>query len=184
MPLTSVHTQYWTQGSHTSNKSNPLHPSSTLPKIHKERIPIRPLVNFTTVLAYKLAKYRNHILASIRLKNHTAIKISIKLIHNINKKHIPYNSTLALFNITNVYTNIQTSESVQILVNVLKQNNTPQSHIDEIINFTSIIIRTTSSITNTTHNLKVSQWANQSRAPLLKYFSTKSNRTTTQPRKQ
>ena len=75
---------------------------------------------------------------NITFQNHTAIKNSIELIQNIKEKHIPHNSTLASFDITNLYTNIPTSETLQILANMLKQNNTPQSNID-IINITRLI---------------------------------------------
>ena len=59
--------------------------------------------------------------ANLKFQNHTAIKNGIELIRNIKKKHIPHNSTLASFDITNLYTNIPTSE---MLANMLKQNNT------------------------------------------------------------
>ena len=84
---------------------------------------------YSTALAHKLAKYMYHIIrANMKFQNHTAIKNSIKLIQNIKEKHIPHNSTLASFDITNLYTNIPTSETLQILTNMLKQNNTPQAH--------------------------------------------------------
>ena len=75
----------------------------------------------------------------IKLQSHTAIKNSIELIHNIKEKHIPHNSTLASFDLTNLYMNIPMSETLQILAYMLKQNNTPQAHIDEIIKITTII---------------------------------------------
>ena len=63
---------------------------NTLPKIHKENIPIRPLVNYTTAPAYKLAKHMNHVIRTNRtFQNHTAIKNSIELIQSIKEKHIP-----------------------------------------------------------------------------------------------
>ena len=48
---------------------------NTLPKIHKEKIPIRHLVNYTTAPAYKLAKYMDYVIrANIKFQNCTAIK--------------------------------------------------------------------------------------------------------------
>ena len=112
---------------------------NTLPNTNK-RIPITPLVNYTTAPPYKLAKYMDHLIRSnIKLKNHIAIKISIEFIYDIKEKHISHNATLAPFDLKNLYTNFQTSETLQILVNMLKQNNIPQSHIDEIINITTIV---------------------------------------------
>ena len=55
------------------------------------------------------------------------------------RKTHPHNSVLASFDITNFYTNIPTFETLQIQANMLKQNNTPQAHIDEIIKITAII---------------------------------------------
>ena len=60
--------------------------------------------------------------------------VSLLLFCNVSVvgKHIPHNSTLASFDITNLYTNITTSETLQILTNMLKQNNTPQAHTERI----------------------------------------------------
>jgi len=63
----------------------------------------------------------------------------MELVQNIKAKHIPHNSTLASLDITNLYTIIPSSETLQILANMLKQNNTPQAHIDEIIKIATII---------------------------------------------
>ena len=60
--------------------------------MHKEKIPIRPLVNYTTAPAYKLAKHMDHVIrTNITFQNHTAIKKSMELIQNIKEKHIPHN---------------------------------------------------------------------------------------------
>ena len=52
-----------------------------------------------------------------------------------------HNSTLASFDITNLYTNIPIAETLEILENMLKQNNTPQHTIIEIINITNAITK-------------------------------------------
>ena len=53
--------------------------------------------------------------------------------------HIPHNSTLASFDITNLYTNVPIKETLTILEQLLKLNNTPETHIKEIIHLTKII---------------------------------------------
>lgn len=52
-----------------------------LPKIHKELMPIRPLVNFTSAPAYKLAKFLEKLLRSdININNGHSLKNSLELI--------------------------------------------------------------------------------------------------------
>jgi len=51
-----------------------------------------------------------------------------------NTKYIPYNSTLASFDMISLYTNIPISETIQILAKMLNQNNSPHPHIDKIKN--------------------------------------------------
>ena len=49
------------------------------------------------------------------------------------------NSTLASFDITNLYTNVPIKETIQTLEQLLRQNNTPETHIQEIITLTKLI---------------------------------------------
>ena len=115
---------------------------NALPKIHKPNIPIRPLINYTTSPAYKLSKHMDKIIRShITFKNHSAVRDTIHLVETIKNTHIPHNSTLASFDITNLYTNIPIAETLEILENMLKQNNTPQHTINEIINITNTITK-------------------------------------------
>ena len=53
--------------------------------------------------------------------------------------HIPHNSTLASFDITNLYTNVPIKETLITLEQLLKLNNIPETHINEIINLTKFI---------------------------------------------
>ena len=70
----------WRKPVHTHNTEHkeaipqairPIAPKlNTLPRIHKEKIPIRPLVNYTIAPAYKLVKYMDHVIrANIKFQN-------------------------------------------------------------------------------------------------------------------
>ena len=57
---------------------------TAMPKIHKEGIPIRPLINYTTAPTYKIAKYlTNFIKDNIILKNNHSIKNNIEFVAKI-----------------------------------------------------------------------------------------------------
>ena len=74
----------------------------------------------------------------IKLVNHTSIKNNIELVHNIKYKHIPHNSTLASYDITNLYTNIPIPETPNPCQHAHTKQ-VSQTHTDEIINITTII---------------------------------------------
>ena len=83
-----------------------IHPKAptiqALPKIHKTDIPIRPVIIYQQAPAYKLAKHMDKIIRQhIDIKTETYIRNSTDLIHTIKDIPIPYNSTLASFDIVN-----------------------------------------------------------------------------------
>jgi len=111
-----------------------------LPKVHKPNIPIRPLVNHTSAPAHKVAKKLQQIIQQhITFHNHTSIKNTTELVNKIKDTHVPHNSTLSSFDITNLYTIVPINETIQLLHNMLIENNTPSTHIQEIITLTKLI---------------------------------------------
>ena len=76
-----------------------------LPKIHKEDIPIHPIINYRNAPAYKLAKHLDKIIRQhTQLDNNIAVKNNTDLVTKIKDIHIPHNATLASFDIKNLYT--------------------------------------------------------------------------------
>ena len=64
-------------------------------------------INYTNVPAYNLAKYIDNIIRTqTKFKNHMTINNNIELVQKIKEKHVPHNSTLETFDITNVYTSV------------------------------------------------------------------------------
>jgi hypothetical protein len=84
-------------------------------KIHKEDSPIRPIVNRRNAPAYKLAKMLAKKLQTfVPLPYTFNVKNTTHLINDLSE--IPYDQKLKLasFDITNMYTNIPTSELFNI----------------------------------------------------------------------
>jgi hypothetical protein len=91
-----------------------------LPKLHKENIPIRPLVNFTTAPGYKTAKRLvNVIKQNILLHNNYSLIDSTDFVDRVKNINIEPSYKLASLDIVNLYTNIPITETIQILRNNL-----------------------------------------------------------------
>ncbi|XP_044766282.1 uncharacterized protein LOC123322402 [Coccinella septempunctata] len=91
-----------------------------LPKIHKEGIPIRPVVSFCGSLAYKLSKHLNKLLTSaINFKSEFSVDNSLDLISRIKDLRIPNNTILASFDVSNLFTTVPVPQTLQIFKNKL-----------------------------------------------------------------
>ena len=112
-----------------------------LPKIHKQDIPIRPVINFKTSPGYKTAKILERIIKNnINLNNNHSVKNNIAFIDKTKNIDISNNYKLASFDIVNMYTNIPVDETITILKNNLKSNNRmTKEQIKELINLIKII---------------------------------------------
>ncbi len=111
-----------------------------LPKIHKPEMTIRPIIDFTTAPSYKVAKEVNYFLnKNIQIQNDHSIKNNIELVNKIESIDIPPTAKLASFDITNMYTNIPTQETIQITKELLQKNGIKKEKIDEIITLITTI---------------------------------------------
>lgn len=111
-----------------------------LPKIHKQDRPIRPLINFTTSPAYKIAKYMNKWLNdNINIVNDFSVKNNLELVDKIISTKIPTNAKLVSFDVTNMYSNIPIAETIKITQELLIINKIDSKKIDEAINLLNII---------------------------------------------
>jgi hypothetical protein len=110
-------------------------------KIHKREAPIRPIVNWKTAPAYKLAKLLTKILQTyIPLPYSFNVKNNVQLIDDL--ADIPYNQKLRLasFNISSMYTNIPTEELIKIINTACQNNNIEDNLTRNIIKLSKIII--------------------------------------------
>lgn len=96
-----------------------------LPKIHKKEIPIRPLVNFMSAPAYRVAKKLDKLLRLHYVFNEShSIKNSLELVDKTKLLEIKDHHTLASFDVVNLYTNVPIKVTLEILEKNLKTQNT------------------------------------------------------------
>lgn len=96
---------------------NPSAPSMiALPKIHKENIPMRPIINYKSAPSYKLSKYLRTILKDkLDLTHKHTIANTEELIEKMKTVRITENSRLVSFDIKDLYPSIPIAETVKIM---------------------------------------------------------------------
>lgn len=123
-------------------QKNPKAPTlNCLPKIHKENIPVRPVVNFRNAPTYYLAReIHSYLQKHYVFTNNRSIRNTSELIQKIKHIIIPSTATLTSFDITSMYTNIPITETINIIKQQLQQQtDTPNSHIKETTNILKLI---------------------------------------------
>lgn len=118
------------------NVMNPVAPILRgLPKVHKEGIPVRPLVNYTTAPTFKLAKKLEQILKqNINLDKNYSIKNSLEFIDKTQNISLKDQYILVSFDIVNLYTNVPIDETIDIIRNKLNRSNLLPEAVEELIN--------------------------------------------------
>jgi hypothetical protein len=92
-------------------------------KLHKQNKPIRPIINWKNAPAYELAKHLTKILHdSLHLPNTYNIQNSTHLTKDLKTMEINENIRMCSFDIENMYTNIPTVDTINIITNILKTN--------------------------------------------------------------
>lgn len=93
------------------------------PKIHKENIPIRPIISCINSPNSKLTKFLCSIFKKLEFKPKYSIKNRQDLIKNLNDTKISPEDTLVSFDITNLFTSIPIKESISIMNKFIKTKN-------------------------------------------------------------
>jgi hypothetical protein len=90
-------------------------------KLHKDNLPIRPTVNWKNSPGYKLAQLVSSTLSTtLQLPYTFNINNTLSLMQSLNNIEINSNTKLCSFDITNMYTNIPTTELTTIIKEILK----------------------------------------------------------------
>jgi hypothetical protein len=88
-------------------------------KLHKPNMPIRPIINWTDSLRYKVAKLINKLLnTTLQLPNAFNIPNTSNLIQLLNIININRNTKFCSFDIVTMYTSIPTMEVKQIIKDI------------------------------------------------------------------
>jgi len=114
-----------------------------LPKVHKDGIPIRPLVNSINSPAYYAAKTVNRLIKdNINLHNNRSLQNTTDLIDKIKHINIPSGAKLVSFDVQNLYTSIPVNEAIILLDKELRKNVTlSDEQVNEIVNLTRTILQ-------------------------------------------
>ena len=114
-----------------------------LPKIHKEDMPIRPVVNYMTAPGYRTAKRLVKIIKeNIDIVNNYSIKNSYDLVEKIKTIKSAPHYRLASFDVTNLYTNVPVDETMTILRNsLINTNRLGRNEIDELMQLLKTILK-------------------------------------------
>ena len=95
-------------------------------KLHKEGIPIRPVINNRTAPAYKLAKHMTKIIDQhTALNNQYSVTNSTNLANELIKLEITDAHKLISFDIKDLYVNIPIQETINIAQKRMAKNNDP-----------------------------------------------------------
>ncbi|CAH2089803.1 unnamed protein product [Euphydryas editha] len=113
-----------------------------LPKIHKDNIPIRPVVSYIGAPAYELAKELNKVIKSKTSFDPTySLKNSIQLVNKIKDLTLPGHCKLISLDVDSLFTNVPVKETLNILTKLLKNNHTNANEITELIELTKLCMK-------------------------------------------
>jgi hypothetical protein len=112
-----------------------------LVKIHKEGMPIRPVVDYTQAPAYKLAKKLSNVLETyVPLPSVFNIQNSLQLMKDISEILVIPGLQLASLDISDMYSNIPTNELEHIIHVLCKQQDIDATPTQEILAITNTIL--------------------------------------------
>jgi hypothetical protein len=110
-------------------------------KIHKNPIKIRPIVNWKNAPAYQLATQTSKFLTQyIQLPYTFNVTNTTQLIEELRTIPVNTNTRVCSFDITNMCTNIPTTQIKDIIITCLNNNNVYEDVKTEISNIINIII--------------------------------------------
>src|SRR5262249_33708137 len=88
-----------------------------LPKIHKENVPLRPIVSTIGSTNYKLAKYLNDLLKPLIGKTTSYVKNSQDFVTKIQNLKINDNDLLVSLDVESLFTKVPLNETLTLLAN-------------------------------------------------------------------
>jgi hypothetical protein len=113
-----------------------------LPKIHKTNTPIRPIINWKNAPAYRLAQFTTDLIKrTVPLPFTFNVNNSVQLMEDLQEITITANTRLASFDITDMYTNIPTTEIPRITNDICNRISIPQETTQELTLLISTILK-------------------------------------------
>ena len=122
------------------------------PKVHKEGLPLRPIVSSMGSLTYVAARVLADVLTPLMGKTQHHIKNSVEFVKKLKDISITSNSTLVSFDVTALFTSIPTKEATEVIRERLVQDSNlkdrTKMNINQIIELLSFCLDTTYFIFN------------------------------------
>jgi hypothetical protein len=86
-----------------------------LPKIHKEGVPLRPIVNCIASPTYSLAKYLKGLLSPLVGYSPSHIRNSEDFIHKLNTIYLQESDSLVSFDVVSLFTRVPLEDTLLLL---------------------------------------------------------------------
>jgi hypothetical protein len=136
----------FSDNSYTRNSILEMNPRSPclygLPKIHKESMPMRPVVSYIGAPAYKLAKKLNSLLRTKSSFNPKySLRNSLDLINKIQSVPLPRNAKLLSLDVDSLFTNVPCQETLTILKEHLEKQRLHPGEIEDLILLTTFCMK-------------------------------------------
>ena len=118
-----------------------------LPKVHKQQIPLRPIVSSIGSVTYESAKLLSKILGPLVGNTEHHIKNSTDFVDKIKDLEVPPPWKLVSYDVSALFTSIPIDKAVEITTLKLQQDQSWKEHtnlsLEDIINLLSICLNTT-----------------------------------------
>lgn len=93
-----------------------------LPKVHKNGLPIRPIISAVKTYNYNLAKYLDEILKPLIKDNNMMLIDTYDFINKVSKMKLDRDKFLLSFDVESLFTNIPTDETIKIILDLAYKN--------------------------------------------------------------
>lgn len=113
-----------------------------LPKIHKDNIPMRPVVSFFNTPLSALSKFVNNFLTeTLKFSPRFTVKNSSDLITQLSNSSLPlHNYLLVSFDVSNLFTNVPREETIPLIQNLLLQLNFDPAKTSQLISLLKLCL--------------------------------------------
>lgn len=121
---------------------NPQAPTlRALPKIHKDNIPIRPIINFRQAPSYKLSSFlHKYIRDNVKLENNRSVINSADLVNQLKSININSSNRMASLDVKSMYTKIPVKEAIGLVKENLLKNNVSLNETEEVTKLLTVTL--------------------------------------------
>lgn len=115
---------------------NPSAPTlKAFPKIHKDNIPIRPIINFRSAPSYKVSQFlQKYLKENYTFSNNRSIISSTEFAHKVSQSRLKNTHRMMSLDVINMFTNIPLQDTVALIESNLNNNeNISREEVTEIL---------------------------------------------------